>query len=111
MRYNVVSTPQAQIQLIEIIVYLEKAEAGLGLAFRQQAKEVEKYLGEFPEMCPTFEHTNPMLGEVRMIRLKKFKHHTFFFRVTKHPEKVVDIIAILHDEQDIYTKLDTLPES
>jgi toxin ParE1/3/4 len=94
----VVRTEQAEIDLAEILDYLDERNPQAAERLACAIDERCSLLGQFPEMGRAREELAPELRSVAV------EHHVLFYRVTA---KAIEVLRILHEARDIATIMKT----
>lgn len=99
MKYRLVITKNARIDLIESHKYLNKVRHGLGLQFDKRVDEAFQRIAVSPEMYAIIN------DDVRAVSIKQFRHVIYYVMFADR----VEIIAVLHGSRDSSLWQERLP--
>jgi toxin ParE1/3/4 len=99
VKRRILITPAADQDIKEQAAYLAQNEsAALGLRFLRAAEQTCQLLAGHAEIGVRTECRSVLLSGMRMLPMKRFTKHLFFYRIVKGD---VEIIRILHGARDI----------
>ncbi len=98
MSHSIRRSSAAFRDLLESATYLAQQGPGLDDCFLTAVEETLNQIARLPEIGGSYETANPLLGRIRVWRVKGFEKYSVFYRTV---ENEIEVIRILHGARDI----------
>jgi len=94
---KLVVQPLARQDLKAAATYLAQRNPRAAARFSQAVEATFGLLRRFPRIGGAYEFSNPVLADIRVWPVRRFKNYLIYYRIA---DRVIRVIRVLHGAQD-----------